>query len=166
MYSNIEQLIPSDTLPQLSYEDINLELAQLDNSYFSQQLSDYIQYSYPSSNYTSSPEYYHSYSSSTPPTPPPPLEIKTEPTRKATKPKKYRNRRDEDITSAEIDQIRVSFKLKRIRLGLSQKQAAESVSNQVRKTSQTSLCRFENNQLHPRNMKSLAPHLRKWIELN
>ena len=89
MYSNIEQLIPSDTLPQLSYEDINLELAQLDNSYFSQQLSDYIQYSYPSSNYTSSPEYYHSYSSSTPPTPPPPLEIKTEPTRKATKPKKY-----------------------------------------------------------------------------
>ena len=163
MYSNIEQLISTDTLPQLSFEDINFELAQLDNvgNYFNQQVTDYIQYSYPCSTYTSSPEYYHPYS----PTLPPP-EIKTEPTLKATKPKKYRQRHNEDIDSAEIDQIRVSFKLKRIKLGLSQKQAAEPVSNQVRKTSQTSLCRFENNQLHPRNMKSLAPHLRKWVELN
>ena len=72
----------------------------------------------------------------------------------------------ENMTLEEMDRIRVEFKQKRIRLGLSQKQAAESVSKTVRKTSQTSLCRFENNQLHKKNMISLAPHLKKWIQLH
>ena len=72
----------------------------------------------------------------------------------------------ENMTLEEMDKIRIEFKQKRIRLGLSQKQAAESVSKTVRKTSQTSLCRFENNQLHKKNMISLAPHLKKWIQLN
>lgn len=70
------------------------------------------------------------------------------------------------MTLEEMDQIRIEFKQKRIRLGLSQKQAAQSVSKTVRKTSQTSLCRFENNQLHKKNMISLAPHLKKWIQLH
>ena len=72
----------------------------------------------------------------------------------------------ENMTLEEMDKIRIEFKQKRIRLGLSQKQAAESVSKTVRKTSQTSLCRFENNQLHKKNMISLAPHLKKWIQLS
>ena len=72
----------------------------------------------------------------------------------------------QNMTLEETDKIRIEFKQKRIRLGLSQKQAAESVSKTVRKTSQTSLCRFENNQLHKKNMISLAPHLKKWIQLN
>ena len=72
----------------------------------------------------------------------------------------------ENMTLEEMDKIRIEFKQKRIRLGLSQKQAAESVSRTVRKTSQTSLCRFENNQLHKKNMISLAPHLKKWIQLS
>ena len=71
----------------------------------------------------------------------------------------------ENMTLEEMNKIRIEFKQKRIRLGLSQKQAAESVSKTVRKTSQTSLCRFENNQLHTKNMISLAPHLKKWIQL-
>ena len=72
----------------------------------------------------------------------------------------------ENMTVEEMDKVRIEFKQKRIRLGLSQKQAAESVSKTVRKTSQTSLCRFENNQLHKKNMISLAPHLKKWIQLH
>ena len=72
----------------------------------------------------------------------------------------------ENMTLEEMNKIRIEFKQKRIRLGLSQKQAAESVSKTVRKTSQTSLCRFENNQLHKKNMISLAPHLKKWIQLS
>ena len=70
-----------------------------------------------------------------------------------------------DLTMEEIEKIRIEFKQKRIRLGLSQKQAAASVSQSVRKTSQTSLCRFENNQLHKKNMISLASHLKKWIQI-
>ena len=78
--------------------------------------------------------------------------------------KEYISMTSNDLSIDEIEKIRIEFKQKRIRLGLSQKQAAESVSKSVRKTSQTSLCRFENNQLHKKNMISLAPHLKQWIK--
>ena len=88
-----------------------------------------------------------------------------EPKMKTAKSYDFRHTSSKDLSMEEIEQIRIEFKQKRIRLGLSQKQAAASVSQSVRKTSQTSLCRFENNQLHKKNMLSLAPHLKKWIHM-
>ena len=165
----VDQLASTvDELPQLSYEEINFELAQLHDDFFNRQISDYIsniEYGYqysPTWSYSSnSSDDYQPYS--------PPLKIKAEPIAQTKKwSPKIRSKRcaSEEISEHEIDEIRVSFKLKRIKLGLSQKQAAEAVSKTVRKTSQTSLCRFENNQLHSKNMKSLAPFLKKWIQLN
>ena len=152
-------------MPQLSYEEINWELSQLHDGFLAEQIADfaasYESYS-PYSSYSASPDY-QPYS--------PPI-IKGESAwpyePKKWSPKAPRKKRSipEDYSSAEIDEVRVGLKLKRIKLGLSQKQAAESVSKMVRKTSQTSLCRFENNQLHEKNMKSLMPHLKKWIDLN
>ena len=162
-------------MPPLSFEDIHVELSQLhDHGFFSQQLTDFIEYQYSpysTSTYSaSSPDYtYQPYS-------PQPLTVKHEPIWSDQSPPKQwspkmRNARiratgSADMTNENIDAIRVAFKLKRIKLGLSQKQAAASVSEMVRKTSQTSLCRFENNQLHMKNMKSLAPHLKKWCDMN
>ena len=163
-------------MPPLSFEDIHLELSQLhDHGFFSQQLTSFIEYQYspystPSNYSSSSPDYtYQPYS-------PPAVVVKHEPAwSEQSPPKKWSPKmRQSKVRAAggvemnvdDIDAIRVAFKLKRIRLGLSQKQAAASVSEMVRKTSQTSLCRFENNQLHAKNMKSLAPHLKKWCEMN
>ena len=152
-------------MPQLSYEEINWELSQIHDGYFAQQISDfatsYESYS-PYSSYSASPDYQ--------PYSPPIIKVENtwpyEPKKRSPKAPRKKRSTPEAYSSAEIDEVRVAFKLKRIKLGLSQKQAAESVSKQVRKTSQTSLCRFENNQLHEKNMKSLMPHLKKWIELN
>ena len=70
----------------------------------------------------------------------------------------------ETVTKEEIELFRLQLKAHRIQLGLTQAKAAKSISKVTnRKTSQTSLCRFENNQLHIRNMFSLFPHFKQWV---
>ena len=174
-------------LPQLSLEEIIFELnSEFSTEIFDCQIKNYENstspspYYYPydasyqtydyqgSPGYPSSPEYVHQVPSlpnsgyitqliSGSPT--------WEPKMKTAKSYDYRHTSSKDPSMEEIEQIRIDFKQKRIRLGLSQKQAAASVSQSVRKTSQTSLCRFENNQLHKKNMLSLAPYLKKWIQM-
>ena len=82
--------------------------------------------------------------------------------------KSRKSRRDSGIfegKSEEFETFRMDLKRHRLRLGLTQADAAKSISKITnRKTSQTSLCRFENNQLHPNNMKNLYPHFRFWIQ--
>ena len=82
--------------------------------------------------------------------------------------KSSKNRRDSGIFEAkseDFDNFRLQLKRHRLRLGLTQAEAARSISTITnRKTSQTSLCRFENNQLHPKNMKNLYPHFSYWIQ--
>ena len=172
-------------LPQLSLEEIILELnSEFSTEIFNCQIKNY------ENSYSSSPYYdpYHSYEPCHPygyqsPGYPSSPEYLTneqnagyvtqlicgspswEPKIKTPKSYHYRQQTKNDLTLEEIENIRIEFKQKRIRLGLSQKQAAASVSQSVRKTSQTSLCRFENNQLHKKNMISLAPHLKKWIQI-
>ena len=70
----------------------------------------------------------------------------------------------DEILINEIEEFRLKLKQHRIRRGLTQSQAAREISEMTqRKTSQTSLCRFENNQLHLRNMKALLPHFQDWV---
>ena len=171
-------------LPQLSFEEIFLELdSEFSTEMFNCQIKNY-ENSCDSSSYY---ELYNTYASYEPhgyqipghPWSPEYLtsEQRTgyisqlicgsptwQPKMKQTKSYHYRQQ-SSDLSMDEIEKIRIEFKQKRIRLGMSQKQAAASVSQSVRKTSQTSLCRFENNQLHKKNMISLAPHLKKWIQI-
>ena len=64
----------------------------------------------------------------------------------------------------DFDQFRTELKNHRLRLGLTQTDAAKSITKITnRKISQTSLCRFENNQLHTKNMKNLVPYFRNWV---
>ena len=86
--------------------------------------------------------------------------------RKMTRKRESGSKIGNDLTMAEVEKIRHEFKQKRVRLGLSQKQAADVVARTVRKTSQTSLCRCENNQLHTKNMISLAPFLKQWVQMD
>jgi DNA-binding XRE family transcriptional regulator len=68
-------------------------------------------------------------------------------------------------SNMDFDQFRIGLKAHRIRLGLTQAEAAKSITEITnRKTSQTSLCRFENNQLHTKNMQNLVPFFRNWME--
>ena len=72
--------------------------------------------------------------------------------------------RNYELLKDEIEKIRIELKQKRIQLGMSQRQAAKSVSESIQKVNATHFCRFENNQLHKSNMLSLAPVLKKWIQ--
>jgi hypothetical protein len=69
------------------------------------------------------------------------------------------------ITDEAIDRVRLEIRRQRVKLGLTQAQAAKQMTSITgRKTSQTSLCRFENNQLHKNNMRTLYPAFKAWLE--
>ena len=71
----------------------------------------------------------------------------------------------EQITDDAIDSMRLAIRRLRVKLGLTQAQAAKEMTSITgRKTSQTSLCRFENNQLHKNNMRTLYPAFKLWLE--
>ena len=71
---------------------------------------------------------------------------------------------NDEVNLEEIEVFRQKLKGHRIRRGLTQAQAAKEISELTnRKTSQTSLCRFENSQLHFKNMKALYPFFKKWV---
>ena len=73
---------------------------------------------------------------------------------------------DRTVSDSEVEAFRVAFKTHRVRLGLTQAEAAKAISNVTnRRTSQTSLCRFENNQLHPNNMANLYPFFKQWVSV-
>ena len=170
-------------LPQLSLEEIFFELnSEFSAEIFDCQIKNYENATSPAPYYYPYSEPYQPYGYHSPGYPSSPECISTvpnagyitqlisesptwEPKMKSAKSYDYRHETSKDLSMEEIEQIRIAFKQKRIRLGLSQKQAAASVSQSVRKTSQTSLCRFENNQLHKKNMLSLAPYLKKWIQM-
>ena len=72
--------------------------------------------------------------------------------------------KSETVSKEELEAFRLELKTHRIRLGLTQAQAAKSIGKVTnRRTSQTSLCRFENNQLHIRNMFTLCIHFKQWV---
>ena len=71
----------------------------------------------------------------------------------------------ESITDEDIDRVRLEIRRQRVKLGLTQAQAAKQMTSITgRKTSQTSLCRFENNQLHKNNMRTLYSAFKAWLE--
>ena len=68
------------------------------------------------------------------------------------------------VSKEQLEEFRLELKSHRIRLGLTQSEAAKSIAKVTnRPTSQTSLCRFENNQLHLKNMNNLYPFFKQWI---
>ena len=69
-----------------------------------------------------------------------------------------------DVTNEELELFRIELKIHRVRLGLTQSEAAKSIEQITnRRTSQTSLCRFENNQLNQKNMKNLFLYFKQWL---
>ena len=69
------------------------------------------------------------------------------------------------ISAERVEAFRMELKAHRIRLGLTQSEAAKSIAKITnRKTSQTSLCRFENGQLHMNNMINLFPFFYDWVQ--
>ena len=83
------------------------------------------------------------------------------------KPMRRHRHRDISVKPVSKDQLklfRLELRAHRIRLGLTQAEAAKSIGKVTnRRTSQTSLCRFENNQLHFNNMNNLYPYFKQWL---
>ena len=69
-----------------------------------------------------------------------------------------------ELSMDEIEQTRIELKQKRKQLGMTQDQAAKSISETIQKVNRASFGKFENNKLHKNSMLALTPILKKWIQ--
>ncbi|XP_062510203.1 POU domain, class 3, transcription factor 4-like [Corticium candelabrum] len=67
-------------------------------------------------------------------------------------------------TPAELEQFARLFKQKRIKLGFTQADVGQELTNYGNPFSQTTICRFEALQLSFKNMLKLRPLLQRWLE--
>ena len=67
-------------------------------------------------------------------------------------------------TPAELEQFARMFKQKRIKLGFTQADVGQELTNYGNPFSQTTICRFEALQLSFKNMLKLRPLLQRWLE--
>jgi len=158
----------SYNLPELNGEEVfsilnGFEFGSINDSalFFDQMICEYSKFIQPAYQ-ASSPVVSRS------PSPSKSLKIKTIRSSPVSPVSPYQNPSSPDlelITDEAIDRVRLELRRQRVKLGLTQAQAAKQMTSITgRKTSQTSLCRFENNQLHKNNMRTLYPAFKAWLE--